>query len=228
MKLQLAEVKNRKSDIKEFVFKSEQPLNWQAGQYMHYVLPHENADDRGIERWFTISAAPSEHEVRITTRINDERGSTFKKALQAMKPGDEIEADGPEGNFVLGDQSRNYIFIAGGIGITPIRSILVEAADKRLQPHVTLLYANRNDEVTFREELESLKTENPNLTTRYIISPERLDSTILKSTLETVENPVVYISGPEPMVKDMKSQLQELGVSEENLKTDDFPGYEGI
>ena len=228
MKLQLVRAQEREGDVREFVFKPQESLSWQAGQYMHYVLPHDGADDRGEERWFTNSAAPSEGEVRITTRINHERSSSFKQALQALKPGDEIEADGPEGDFVLEDPARNHIFIVGGIGITPVRSILTQAAANDLKPHANLMYANRDDKVVFRDELEALKMGNPNLTIDYVIDPERIDDERLKASLEKTENPLVYVSGPEPMVKAMMDKLKELGVAEDNLKADDFPGYEGI
>jgi ferredoxin-NADP reductase len=228
MKLQLISVRNREADIKEFAFHPSEPLKWQAGQYMHYVLPHEAADDRGTERWFTNSAAPSEGEVRITTRINHERSSSFKTTLQGLKPGDTIEADGPEGDFTLDDLARDHIFIIGGIGITPVRSILTEAAAKGDQPRATLLYANRSDEVPFRDELEALKSQNSKLIINYIIDPQRIDDELLKSTLASVENPLVYVSGPEPMVKSMLDQLKALGVAEDDLKADDFPGYEAI
>jgi ferredoxin-NADP reductase len=228
MKLQLVRVQDREGDVKEFVFKPSEPLSWQAGQYMHYVFPHENADDRGEERWFTNSAAPSEGEVRISTRINHEHSSSFKQALQTLQPGDEIESDGPEGDFVLGDLGRNYLFIIGGIGITPVRSILTEAAAQGQQPKATVLYANRSDVIPFHDELEALKASNPNLNLQYVINPRRIDDALLQSTLQSIENPLVYVSGPEPMVKAMLEQLKGLGVSEDNLKGDDFPGYEGI
>jgi ferredoxin-NADP reductase len=228
MKLQFVEIRSREGDVWEFVFKSAGSLSWQAGQYMHYVLPHDNVDDRGTERWFTNSAAPSENEVRITTRINHEHSSSFKRALQELKPGDEIEADGPDGDFTLSDLSRNYIFIAGGIGITPVRSILREAAAHDLQPHATVLYANRTEDIAFRDELDALQAKNPNLNIRYVVEPQRLDEELLKSTLAAVENPLVYLSGPKPMVEAMAEQLRALGVSDGNLKSDDFPGYENI
>jgi ferredoxin-NADP reductase len=228
MKLQFVGSKNREGNIQEFVFKPTEPLSWQAGQYMHYVLPHVDADTRGEERWFTNSAAPSEGEVRITTRIDHEHGSSFKRALQALRPGDEVESDGPEGDFTLGDVSRNYIFVVGGIGITPVRSLLTEAAAKGLQPHATVLYANRNDQIPFHDELDALQEKNPNLTIRYVVEPERLDDALLQSTLNAVDDPLVYISGPEPMVKAMDQQLRALGVNGDNIRSDDFPGYEGI
>ena len=228
MIIQFVGAKNREGDVREFVFKPADGFVWRAGQYMHYVLPHDNADERGIERWFTNSAAPSEGEIRITTRINHEHSSSFKRVLLSLQPGDEIETDGPEGDFVLADPTRNYIYIAGGIGITPVRSILTEAAAQGLQPNVTLLYANRYKNIVFQDEFFMLQESNPNLKIRYVVEPERLDDTLLKQTLEKVEDPLVCVAGPKPMVEDMLEQLKALGVKEENLKYDDFPGYEKI
>lgn len=228
MKLQFVGVKNREGDVREFSFRPSQSFVWKAGQYMHYILPHEHADDRGVERWFTISAAPSEGEVRITTRINHDRGSSFKKALQALKPGDEIQADGPEGDFVLNDPVRSYLFIVGGIGITPVRSILVEAQAQGINVNAMVLYANRSQDVPFRDELDQLQTQNPNLDVQYIIEPDRLDETRLREALVAIEDPLVYISGPEPMVKSLAELAKSLGVDGGNVKVDDFPGYEGI
>lgn len=227
MKLQLTKVTEREGDVREFAFQPPQPLDWTAGQYMHYVLPHD-ADDRGDERWFTISSAPSEGEVRITTRINHEHSSSFKEKLQALEIGDEIEADGPEGDFVIEDPSRNILFVAGGIGITPIRSMLVEAQTQGQQLNATLLYSNRNENIPFRDELNSLQTQNPNLKIEYIVSPDRIDADRILQAAEAIDSPLIYISGPKPMVKDLARQLKDAGADKQSLKTDDFPGYEGI
>ena len=228
MKLSFVTSRNREGDVREFVFKPEESFQWKAGQYLHYTLPHDHPDDRGITRWFTISAAPSEHEVRITTHINHERSSSFKQALQALQPGDEVQVDAPEGDFTLDDLSRNYIFIAGGIGITPVRSILTEAAAKGQYPHTTLLYANRDEQVVFRDELTHLQQDNPNLKIDYIIGPKRINKDTVKAAVDAVEDPLVYVSGPEPMVMAMKEQLQAIGVNDDHIRADDFPGYKRI
>lgn len=216
------------SDVTSYIFKPEQPVSWQSGQYFHYLLPHADEDDRGHERWFTNSAAPTEGHVMISTRLNAERSSTFKTALQTLKPGDEVEADGPEGDFTVEDSARNYIFVAGGIGITPFRSILTEAARQGQQLHVHLLYANRNQEIPFADELDQLAAANPHLTIEYIIDPERINAELIKQRFDATENPLVYLSGPEPMVKGLAKDLAELGLPEEQIKLDDFPGYEEI
>jgi ferredoxin-NADP reductase len=226
MKLKFVSSRDRTTDVKEFVFEVSPPLTWQAGQYLHYVLPHDNADDRGEERWFTISSAPTEREIRITTRIDGEHSSSFKSALQALQPGDTIEADGPEGDFTVTDLSRNYVFVAGGIGITPLRSMLMEADAKGRRLHVQLLYPNRNNDIPFKDELDSLQTKNPNLKVQYIVQPQRLTPELLQQTIQATENPAIYISGPEPMVKSLAAEVERIGVGKDNIKTDDFPGYE--
>jgi ferredoxin-NADP reductase len=215
-------------NVISFEFQPEQPLTWQPGQYMHYVLQHPDADDRGVERWFTNSAAPFENKVMISTRIDTEHGSSFKRALLALKPGDIVEADGPEGDFTIDDDSRNYIFVAGGIGITPFRSMLAEAHSTGKQIHATLLYANRNQDIPFKDELDSIAATNDQIRVEYIVDPNKLDVDIIKRCIDNTANPLVYLSGPEPMVKGFATGLEGLGVQKDTIKLDDFPGYEGI
>jgi ferredoxin-NADP reductase len=217
----------READITTFRFKPEQPLTWQAGQFLHYTLSHDNPDDRGVKRWFTIAAPPSGGEVRITTRIVEgQQRSTFKEALHSMKLGDTIEAEAPEGDFVVEDAERNMIWVAGGIGITPYYSILAEANARGQQLNVHLLYANRTDDIVFRDEFTKFQEQNPNLKIDYITAPEKIDEARLKQAIDGVDNPLVYISGPEPMVEAMVKQLEDLGLSEKNIKGDYFPGYQ--
>lgn len=225
MKLKLVTTRQETKDVKSFIFQPEQPISWQAGQFLYYTLPHSNEDDRKDKRWFTNSAAPSEGHVMITTRFTPDTGSSFKKALFSLPAGSEIEADEPEGDFTLDDPNKNYIFIAGGIGITPYRSILTEAAAKGQNLKVHLLYAYRSDDIPFREELDKLASKNPDFKVDYIVNPRKIDEQTLKAALEQADNPIVYVSGPEPMVEQLKDTLMNLGVEEERIKADYFPGY---
>ncbi len=226
MKFKLVRTNDVTSDVKSFIFEPESKVSWQPGQYFHYLLPHQDEDDRGHERWFTCSAAPSEAQVMVSTRISD-KSSSFKTALINLRPGDEIEADGPEGDFTITDTNRNYVFVAFGIGITPYRSILIEADHQGQKLNVDLIYANRTaDDIPFKEELETLRQNNPSLKIDYVINPARVDKDLLKQHLDAVEKPIVYLSGPEPVVKDFAKQLEALGLPKDQIKLDDFPGYE--
>jgi ferredoxin-NADP reductase len=226
MKLTFVESIPKEGDARSFVFSPAEPVSWLPGQFTRLTLPLEHPDDRGDKRWFTISAAPSEGKVAITTRIFEGRRSTFKQALSELKPGDQVEAADPEGDFVLGDPEHNYLFVAGGIGITPFRSMLAEADIKKQWPHITLLYANRDDDAVFKGELEAYRQNNPNLAIRYVISPDRLDAARIKAEADALDNPLIYISGPEPMVEQLTEEVASLGVAKEDIKSDYFPGYE--
>lgn len=225
MKLKLVATRQETKDVKSFIFQPEQPLSWQAGQYLYYSLPHQDEDDRKDKRWFTNSAAPSEGHVMITTRFTPDTGSSFKKALFSLPIGTEIEAEEPEGDFVVDDPNKDYIFIAGGIGITPYRSILTEAAAKGQSLRVHLLYAYRSDDIPFRQELDSMAAKNPQLKIDYIVNPQKINDDVLKEALAQTPEAIVYVSGPEPMVEDLKDTLMKLGVEEDRIKTDYFPGY---
>jgi ferredoxin-NADP reductase len=226
MKLTFKGTLKREGDVRSFFFEPPAPITWKPGQYMHYTLKHSDTDDRGDKRWFTISSAPSEKDIAISTRISADRKSSFKTALLALKKGDTIETDNPEGDFIIEDPNRNYIFIAGGIGITPYRSMLVDAAVRGQQLNVELLYANRTNEIAFMKELDKLKDVNPNLKIDYIIQPRRIDNKLLEQKIDETDNPMVYVSGPEPMVEAMSAQLSKIGIDQDNIKGDYFPGYE--
>ena len=156
MKLTLRTIKQEASDIFSYIFMPERSLRWQAGQYLHYILNHPKPDDRGVERYFSIASAPHEKQVMLTTRFAP-KGSSFKKALKTLKAGDEIEVHEKGGDFVLDHRRKTFVFIAGGIGITPFRAILLDMERNRNPLNVQLLYANRDNDFPYRKELEALK-----------------------------------------------------------------------
>ena len=225
MRLRLVATQPEAGDAETLVFEPEQPVTWQAGQYLKYTLPHSPADDRGQERWFTISSAPYEGNIHITTRFFDKR-SSFKSHLHDLKIGQDIEAGEPEGDFVITDPSKHYIFIAGGIGITPFRSILTQAAHDGQNLFVDLLYGNRTEEASiFICELTALAAKNPNIKIHNVLEPQRIDAELIK-TLPDLKSKTYYVSGPEPMVEAFEKILSDLGIAEADQKRDYFPGYE--
>ena len=228
MILTLTARKPEAKDVESFIFEPAGPLVWRAGQYLHYVLHHRPTDDRGSDRWFTVSAAPSEGHVMVTTRFAGPPaggGSSFKKGLTALKVGDIIEISEVEGDFVIADPSAEYVFIAGGIGITPFRAILMEAFHAGVMPKVTLLYGNRDADFPYRAELDALAKKNPHLIIRYIIAPERIDEAAVRAQVPDLKKPLFYVSGPEPMVGSLADMLKAMGVAPDRIKLDDFPGY---
>jgi ferredoxin-NADP reductase len=223
MKLVLKSKKPEIEGVRSFIFEPQEALSWQPGQYLHYILQHDSPDDRGVERWFTIAAAPFEKNVRITTRFDGERESSFKAALFNMEVGSSIEADGPKGSFTLQPGEHRHILIAGGIGITPYRSMLAQLAHDEQDAKIELLYANRDDNFVFGDELKELQAKIPSFNMTKFID-KRIEVADLESFLKD-STAIYYLSGPRPLVENYEKLLTDTGVAESAIMTDYFPGY---
>jgi ferredoxin-NADP reductase len=224
MKMHFAKKEEEVPGVFSFYFEPEEELNWIAGQYLQYTFQHPNADERGLKRWFTISTAPFETQARITTRINSEKSSSFKSALMQLMPGDVIEANEPKGDFVFGDPSKHYVFLAGGIGITPFRSILAQLDHDNQDFKVDLLYASRDEPQVFGEELQSLEQKQPDFHIHKFLGGHLVTMEDLKPYMDD-PNTIIYVSGPEPMVEDFDKKLKSAGLTDERVKGDYFPNY---
>jgi ferredoxin-NADP reductase len=223
-KLTLASKHQETLDAISFRFKAPEFPRWKAGQYLHYTLPHPSPDNRGIERYFTISSAPFEGFIQITTRFS-EKSSSFKRALRGLEIGGAIEADGLEGDFVVEDPNKRLVFIAGGIGVTPYRAMLLALDRARSPINVDLLYANRDEDFPFKDELEELARKNPLLRVHYYTGSNRLDEQSIRAAVAELAKPLFYVSGPAPMVVAFDKLLKSMSIPESRIKTDDFPGY---
>jgi ferredoxin-NADP reductase len=225
MQLTLVEKRQETADTKSFLFQPEGDFAWKAGEYLHYKLPHANPDERGIERYFSISTAPFEKRVMLTCRFAP-KSSSFKRALDALPVGGKIESDSPEGDFVVEDASKPLVFIAGGIGITPFRSILLDLDSRTQQPDIVLLYANRTEDLPFRRELEAVAKRMTKLRIQYVVGDHRLDGNAIRNSVTDLVRRKIYVSGPEPMVESLDRTLNGLGISEAEIVNDFFPGYD--
>lgn len=241
MKLKLVKKIVNNPETTSFLFAPEGDLYFKPGQFLRYHIPSLSPDERGENRFFSIAAAPFERVIRLTTKLVS-NGSTFKQDLNKLNIGDSVEAFGPSGSFTLEDAEKNYVFIAGGIGITPFRSILLNLDQSGEPLNITLLYANRSKDIIFKDELETLAKKHPEFKIYYIISdesvaqtqitenvkllPGKIDKNLLASLLFSAHSLLFYISGPEPMVQSFTKMLTGIGIPKENIKRDDFPGYE--
>ena len=224
MRLKFIEKKPEVPVVYSFIFEPDKMVSWQPGQYLHYELPHPHADDRGVERWFTISAAPFEQHIMLTTRFDGERQSTFKQALLKLEPGTEIEAGEPRGDFLLEPDAARHVLIAGGIGITPYRSQLLQLDHEGQQLNADLLYANRDENFVFGKVLESLQRKHPEFEIVKFVGDRRITPEDVKKYLPD-EKVIFYLSGPRPLVENYQHMLEDIDVTGERIKTDYFPGY---
>lgn len=224
--------------VKDFIFVPDRKLKYRPGQYMEWTLPHDRPDNRGSRRYFTLASSPTEDTIRLGVKLY-ERSSSFKQNMWAMGRRTPIAAGQLGGDFVLPkDSSRKLVFIAGGIGITPYRSMLkylVDSGDKRI---VTLLYgesdpANLAYHDVLRESAQSLGAKIVYcLDSRSLpgglpgkTRPGRITPELITEEVPDYAECLFYISGPQPMVNAMRDNLRSLGVPDHNVKTDFFPGY---
>jgi ferredoxin-NADP reductase len=223
-RLELSLVKRRQEakDIYSYIFSGKKNLQFAAGQYMEWTLPVAKTDRRGNRRYFTISAAPTEENLMFTVKEPSPR-SSFKTGLDGLKEGDKILAYQLEGSFTLPkESSQKLAFLAGGIGVTPFRSIIKYLLDTNQKRDITMLYsANSADEFAFTGLFK--KTEPVGITTYHLLN--QIDSQVIKKAIPDYNDRVFYVSGPYGFVTAMRQTLLKMGIPRQKIISDYFPGY---
>lgn len=221
--------------IWEFFFEPLRPLQFIAGQSLQWSLPHKDIDNRGSRRFFTISSSPTEKEILLTVKI-PEKPSSFKSALKDLSVGESVYATNLEGDFTQPkEKNKNYVFIAGGIGITPFRSIIKQLLDTDAQTRITLFYSARLLEEFVFKYIFSEAEKKIGLKTVYVVSEKpkgnwqgevgHIDEQMINRYVQDTTSSFYYISGPQPMVLAIKKVLGDMGIQKSHIRTDYFPGY---
>ncbi len=222
------------------------PLSYTAGQFAFFDIGGVYDDPKGPIRHFTISSSPTENFIMFSTRIRD---SPYKKRLSTLEEGSRVKVRGPEGQFVLHeDYSKPAVFLSGGIGVTPFRSMIKYATDKQLPLKIVMFDSNRNrDNILFKKEFDDWANINKNLKIIYTISEDeqqqqpssstandwrgeygRIDKAMILKYLDSsiLSDSIFYICGPPSMLKAMQSLLQDnLEIPKERIKIEEFTGY---
>ena len=228
------------TDVMSFKF-TKTLLHYKAGQYAYFDIGEVYNDPKGAIRHFTIASSPTEDFILVSTRI---RSSPYKKRLSSLEPGIKIKARGPEGKFVLHeDYSKSAIFLSGGIGVTPFRSMIKYATDKQLPLRIIMFDSNRNQQsILFKKEFDECSNINKNMKIIYTITDEaqnqsgtnnwqgekgRIDKAMLARYIGDSEQKtgVFYICGPPVMINAMKDLLQDLEISSDRIMVEEFTGY---
>jgi glycine betaine catabolism B len=217
-------------------------IDYTAGQYAFFKLDHISSDAKGPIRHFSIASSPTEQDhILISTRIRD---TPYKQKLASLKEGAKILVWGPEGEFVLHDDySKPAVFLSGGIGVTPFRSMIKYATDKQLPIKITMFDSNKNQQnILYKEEFDRWADQNKNFKVIYAITEEeqeainsnwsgergRIGKLMLERHLSKGEigNAIFYICGPPGMLKAMQELLQkEMQIPKDRFKVEAFTGY---
>ncbi len=235
--LTLEEVEKLSPTIYNYVFKPSQKLNFTAGQYIEWTLPHKKADSRGNRRYFTITSSPTEEKIMLGVRI-EENGSSFKKALRKLQANDKLSAGSLGGDFVLAKNTREkLVFLAGGIGITPFRSMIRYLLDTNDKRDIVLFHscATVNDFVygdVFSEAQRKMGLKIVHMLRNKENAPAdlrgefgHLTHELLKKRVPDYKDRRFYISGSNILVDEYKDTLKKSGVEKKKIMTDYFPGY---
>jgi len=216
----------------EFHWEPFTKFNFKAGQYLEWTLPHKNPDSRGVRRDFTISSSPTENFIQLTSKFY-EKPSTFKQALRVLEIGDEIIGSRLGGEFSLPEnKDQKLVFIAGGIGVTPFRSMIKYLSDQGEVRDIVLLYSNKlKKDIVYKELFDRVKGVRP----VYVLTDEKpagwkgrlgfIDEKMIKEEVPDFKERLFYVSGPEPMVEAFEKMLAGMGLPKAQIKRDYFPGY---
>jgi len=218
-----------------FYFEKPKDFDYRAGQFGDITLiDPADTDDEGSVRGFSFITAPYEAEIGFATRLRD---TAFKRVLRNLAPGAEVKLDAPYGDFRLhNNESRPAVFVIGGIGATPVRSIVAQATHDRTGHRILLLHANRSiDDAPFQADFLRFAEQNPNF--RFVpvftdaVPPlwkgesGRIAAATIRRWVPQLAEPIWYLSGPEGMVKAMRRLLVEMEIDEDDIRTEEFAGY---
>ena len=257
----LEKIKSEGTDVMSFKFSKKQGeqkkgeedsqnikeiLDYKAGQFAFFDIGEVYNDSKGPIRHFTISSSPTEDFIMLSTRIRD---SPYKQRLASLEKGAKVKVRGPQGEFVIHeDYSKTAIFVSGGIGVTPFRSMIKYATDMQLPLKIIMFDSNKNKEsVLFKKEFDEWTSQNKNISIIYNLTEEknpqeqqsspmdiwkgeygRIDKAMILRYVDssTLKDSLFYICGPPNMLKAMKSLIQEeLKIPEEKIKVEEFTGY---
>ncbi|MGH2404528.1 MAG: ferredoxin--NADP reductase [bacterium] len=205
-------------------------FRFKAGQHVMLQLATRDGED---DRFLSIASSPTRDDLVLAVRRSD---SPFKQAFAALAPGDQVTLVGPSGKFLL-EPAAPAVFVSGGIGITPIKSMVEQATDEGLSVPVVLVYGNRSPrEIVFRDELDDLVRTNPHLRIAYTVDATsgeepwngrtgHVDAAMIQEEAAGLEGAHYYTCGPPGMVAAIAGLLETAGVGKDRLHTENFTGY---
>ncbi len=207
-------------------------FDYQSGQCVKLTISSQNGE---VSRFLSFSSSPTEPFIEFTKKISR---SDFSKAFSCLKAGDPITYRGPAGCLVYEGEFPKVAFIAGGIGITPIRSIIRRTADKDIFTDRVLLYANRTEkDIAFKGELDRIAKNDPTFIIRHIIENPSADwkgargllsVEVIKNMIPDILKRKIYICGSPLFVSCIETDLKALSATEDQIVIEELAGYESL
>jgi ferredoxin-NADP reductase len=220
-----------------FHFEKPAGFEYKAGQFADYTLVNPSqTDDEGNTRGFSLSSSPFEPTLMATTRLRD---TAFKRVLRDLPVGSELELDAPYGSFTLHNKTtRPAVFLTGGIGATPVRSIVLQSSHDKTGHTIFAFYSNkRPEDAAFTDDFRGAADANANFTfVPTMTEPEKsgtewngetgvIDKEMIARYVDDLTAPIYYLCGPPGMVKAMRTLLNTAGIDDDDIRTEEFTGY---
>jgi ferredoxin-NADP reductase len=235
--LKLEDVNKIAENTYDFIFSPDRKLNFKPGQYLEWTLQHEKMDNRGMRRYFTIASSPTEKDIIMGVKFYD-KPSSYKQSLISLKAGEIIVASQLSGDFILPkDTNKKLLFIAGGIGITPFRSIIKYLIDTNEKRDIVLFYSNKSFNDIAYKEIFDLAAQKIGTKIIYCLSDQKsmppdwagetgfISKEMIEKYVPDFMERMFYISGPRSMILTFKKVLKDAGIRKNYIITDFFPGF---
>ena len=235
--LKLKEIVPIATDAYDFVFTTNQKFNFKPGQYLEWTFAHPHPDNRGNRRYFTIASSPTEPDIKMGLKFYSP-ASTYKKNLLAMIVNDTLVGSQLAGDFTLPkNKDKKLVFIAGGIGVTPFRSMIKYLVDTKESRAITMFYSNKTKgDFAYTKDFDAAElqlgiktvytiTDKESAPANWIGETGFVNKEMIQKYVPDYTDRTYYISGPHMMVTTFEKMLHDMGVSSSQIKTDFFPGF---
>ncbi len=219
MRLRLKRKYIELGEVVSFIFEPLDKIEWQAGQYINITMP--DVPPVGADRLFTIASAPFEKDILITTFIGE---SDYKQRMNSLQIGNEVEADQVGGDFTWQDDGRQKLYLAGGIGVTTFRSIILDRIHNNLPNQALMLYAGKDGRRPFVEELRKLEKHDNSLQIRDYDKIRLTLDQLIKDVPDVMDR-TVYLAGSQQFSEALGEGLIAKGITRAQIKYDYFDGY---
>ncbi|HEY1063978.1 MAG TPA: FAD-dependent oxidoreductase [Candidatus Saccharimonadales bacterium] len=234
MRAKLIERKALTDTITSFSFEPEQPFDYTAGQFIELYLEGHVEHRHTAMREFTLSSSPHEDVITVTTRVGKAAHSPFKRALDKLEIGAQVSISQPWGDFVLPKLLQTpLIFVAGGIGVTPFRSMLEWLTYTDESRPIKMIYNVKNeDDIIFQETFNhadqhvTIVVDEPSAAWGGERGP--LTAEMICGLEKPSDDTLIYLSGAESFVQRIQKELLALGVSNQQIVLDEFQGYNEV
>jgi len=232
-RVKLIEKIKRTPTIESFRFLPEKKIEFISGQFSQIIFDVDDLENKELNKYLSFSSSPTKKYIEFTKRLSE---SEFSQELRNLKIEDTIYIKGPLGNCVFEERYKKIIFLIGGIGITPVISILEYIVDNKIDTDTYFFYSSRREEeIAFKNKLDNWCKINSLIKIFYFVTdyPPKgknciygvIDKGLLREKVKDLKERIIFTFGPPKMVKAMYELSKELGCEEKNIKTENFVGY---